>query len=235
MDNFLVIANLKSNLLPNNIVPYLKEIENCNSNLVICPSEIYIPYFLKHNYSVGLQNIYYDGNQYTGEINPKQAYGLGVKYVILGHSDRRFKFNETDYDINKTLIECLNIGLKVVLCIGETLEEKNMLKTARILKKELNLGLRNINDLDNLYIAYEPIWSIGSGNIPSNQDIKDTVTYIKEVVYEMTNQDIKVLYGGSIDENNIEMIKKISNLDGIIIGKSSVNPKQLLKIVSKIQ
>lgn len=235
MNDFLIVANLKGNLLPKEIAPYLTEIESCESNLVICPSELYIPYFLKHNYSIGLQNIYYDGNLYTGEITPKQAYGLGVKYVIVGHSDRRIKFNESDLEINKTITECLNTGLKVILCIGETLEEKNMLKTTRVLQKQLNNDLRNINNINNLFIAYEPIWAIGSGNIPNNQDIKDTITYIKEVVYELNKQDVKVLYGGSIDENNIEMIRKISNIDGVIVGKSSLNPKQLLKIIEKIQ
>lgn len=234
MNNFLVVANLKSNLLPKNIAPYLKEIESCDANLVICPPEIYIPYFLKHKYSVGLQNIYCDGNLYTGEITPQQAYGLGVKYVIVGHSDRRIKFNETDSEINKTIIHCLNYGLKVILCIGETLEEKNMLKTTRILQKQLSSSLRDIKDLNNLFIAYEPVWAIGSGNIPNNQDIKDTINYIKEVVYELNKQDVKVLYGGSVDDDNIEMIKKIPNIDGIIIGKSCLDPTKLLKIIKNI-
>ena len=234
MNEFLIIANLKGNLLPRYIAPYLKEIESCDSNLVICPSSIYVPYFLKHNYSVGLQNIYCDGNLYTGEISPNQAYGLGVKYVILGHSDRRTKFNENDYDINKTMLECLKCGLKVILCIGETLEEKSMLKTARVIKKQLTLCLRNINNLDNVFIAYEPVWAIGNGNTPSNQDIKDTVIYIKEIIYELYQQDVKVLYGGSVDENNIEMIKKIPNINGVLIGKASLDPKQLLKIITKI-
>lgn len=234
MNKFLIVANMKSNLLPKEIAPYLKEIEVCNSNLVVCPSEIYIPYFLKHNYSVGLQNIYYDGNLYTGEITPEQAYKLGVKYVILGHSDRREKLNETDYNINKAIIECLNKGLKVILCVGETFEEKSMLKTSRVLKKQLTLDLRNVDDLNNLYIAYEPVWAIGTGNIPNNQDIKDTVNYIKEIIYDLYKSDVKVLYGGSIDEENIEMITKISNIEGIIIGKSCINPKQLLKIIEKI-
>lgn len=235
MNKFLIVANLKGNLLPKDISSYLKDIENCNSNLIICPPDIYIPYFLKHNYSVGLQNLYYDGNMYVGEISPRQAYGLGVKYVMLGHSDRRTKFNESDLEINKTIVECLNTGLKVILCIGETLEEKNMLKTTRVLQKQLTNGLRNINNLNNLYIAYEPIWAIGSGSIPNNQDIKDTITYIKEVVYELNKQNVKVLYGGSVNEENIEIIKKIPNLDGIIIGKSSLDPIQLLKIIDKIQ
>ena len=99
----------------------------------------------------------------------------------------------------------------------------------------MNNDLRIINNINNLFIAYEPIWAIGSGNIPNNQDIKDTITYIKEVVYELNKQDVKVLYGGSIDENNIEIIRKIPNINGVIVGKSSLNPKQLLKIIEKIQ
>lgn len=233
MKDFLVVANLKSSLLAKDLVPYLNTINECKEkNLVICPTSIYVPYFLKHNYQVGLQNIFYDDVSCTGEITAKQASSIGISYVIVGHSDRRKNFNETEGDINKKIKNCLDSGLKVILCVGESLEEKNMMKTSRVLKRQLMSDLRGINELDNVYIAYEPIWAIGTNKIPSNQDIKEVSKYIKEIVLETNNyQDIKVLYGGSVDENNIELIKKVPNICGVLIGHNSLDVKKLLKIV----
>ena len=183
MKDFLVVANLKSSLLAKDLVPYLNTINECKEkNLVICPTSIYVPYFLKHNYKVGLQNIFYDDVSCTGEITAKQASSIGISYVIVGHSDRRKNFNETEGDINKKIKNCLDSGLKVILCVGESLEEKNMMKTSRVLKRQLMSDLRGINELDNVYIAYEPIWAIGTNKIPSNQDIKEVSKYIKEIV-----------------------------------------------------
>lgn len=234
MKEFIIVANLKYSMLPQDILVYLKNIENCKSNLIVCPPNIYIPYFLKHNYLVGIQHLHYAEKPYTGEITPEQVHCMGIRYVIIGHSDRRLNFNESDTDINKTVIKCLNIGLKVILCVGEKLEERNMLKTSVVLKKQLTIDLKNVKNLENLYIAYEPVWAIGTDNTPNNQEINDTVAYIKEIVLKQNNCDVKVLYGGSINEENIEMIKK-TNIDGIIIGKSSYDSNDLLKILEKIE
>lgn len=233
MKDFLVVANLKTNLLAKDLVSYLSIINECKEkNLVICPTSIYVPYFLKHTYQVGLQNIFYDEGSYTGEVTAKQASSMGISHVIIGHSDRRKNFNETDGDINKKIKTCLDNGLKVILCIGESLEEKNMMKTSRVLKRQLMSDLRGINNLDNVYIAYEPIWAIGTNKTPSNQDIKEVAKYIKEIILETNNyQDANILYGGSVDENNIELIKKVPNICGVLVGHNSLDAKKLLKIV----
>ena len=236
MKEFLVVANLKMNLLAKDLVPYLNKLNECKEKrLVVCPTSIYVPYFLKHDYQVGMQNLFYeDEGLYTGEISPKQAFSIGVNYVIIGHSNRRSTFNESDSDINKKVKKCLENGLKVVLCIGETLEERNMMKTSRVLKRQLMSDLRGIDNLDNVYIAYEPIWAIGSGKTPSNQDIKEVTKYIKEIVFELNKyDDVKVLYGGSIDENNIELITRIPNICGVLVGNTSVDVEKLLTIVER--
>lgn len=236
MKQFLVVANLKMNLLTKDLIPYLNIVNECKEkNLIMFPSSIYIPYFLKHEYQVGIQNVYYENeSSYTGEISPKQASSMGVSYALIGHSDRRLHFNETDADINKKIIKCLESGLKVILCIGETLEERNMMKTSRVLKRQLMSDLRGVTDFSNVYIAYEPIWAIGTGRTPSNQDIKDVVNYIKEMVLELNQyEDVKVLYGGSIDENNIDFVKMIPNICGVIVGNHSKDARKILKIVQK--
>lgn len=236
MKSFLVVANLKMNLSAKQLIPYLNKINSYSkNNLVICPTSIYIPYFLKHSYKVGIQNIFYENEgSYTGEISPFQASSIGIEYAIVGHSNRRTLFHETDLEIHKKIMKCLENKLKVVVCIGETLEEKNMMKTSNVLKKQIMMDLRGIQDLSNVYIAYEPVWAIGSKKVPSNQDIKDTVNYIKELVMELNQyENVKVLYGGSIDEENIELITKISNIDGILLGNSALNAEQLLTIMKK--
>lgn len=236
MKSFLVVANLKMNLSSKQLIPYLNKVNSYSkNNLVICPTSIYIPYFLKHSYKVGIQNVFYENEgSYTGEISPFQASSLGIEYAIVGHSNRRILFHETDLEIHKKIVKCLENKLKVVVCIGETLEEKNRMKTSSVLKKQIMMDLRGIQDLSNVYIAYEPVWAIGSKQVPSNQDIKDTVNYIKELVAELNQyENIKVLYGGSIDEENIELITKISNIDGILIGNSALNAEQLLTIMRK--
>ena len=235
MKEFLIVANLKTGMLTHDLGPYLNIINQCNvPNLVICPTAIYVPYFLKHSYKVGLQDIFYESSiSCTGEITPKQAKSIGITYVMIGHSQKK-KTNELDSDINKKVIESLDHGLKVILCVGETLVEKNMMKTSVVIKKQLAHALRNVSSFENILIAYEPIWAIETGKIPSNQDITSVVSYIKQIVYELYNyDDVNVIYGGSINENNIELISKITNICGVLVGTSALDANKLLKIIEK--
>lgn len=233
----LVVGNMKMNLLASDVSNYLKEMERheLDEQVVICPSSIYIPYFLKQSYKVGIQNIFFrNSGAYTGEISPSQAASLGVSYAIVGHSERRGYFDESDQDINKKIVECLKYGLQVILCIGETAEEKNLLKTARILKRQLMNDLRNLEeeDLNHIIIAYEPVWAIGTNVTPTNKDIEDTIKYIKEIVAEYFKyEDISVLYGGSVNEKNIEELNMISNVSGFLIGGASTDAENFLKII----
>lgn len=237
MKSKLIVGNMKMNMLTHEIGEYLKQInDKINSDqVVICPTSIYVPYFLKHDYRVGIQNSFFrSSGAYTGEISPMQAASMGIQYVIIGHSERRTYFQETDSTINKKIIEALKYDLKVILCIGETLEEKNLLKTARILKRQLLNDLRNLDPdkLENVIVAYEPIWSIGTSVLPSNKDIKETALYIKGIVEGIYNGfEIPVLYGGSVNEKNIEELNKIKEIDGFLVGGASTDPKKFLKII----
>lgn len=237
MKNKLVVGNMKMNMLTSDIGDYLEKINDKidNEQVVICPTSIYIPYFLKHNYKVGLQNVFFRSEgAYTGEISPLQAASMGISYVIIGHSERRNYFEENDSTINKKIIEALKYDLKVIFCVGETLEEKNLLKTARVIKRQLINGLRNIEEenLKNIIIAYEPVWAIGTSVTPTNKDISETANYIKGIVhgiYENTN--IPVLYGGSVNEQNIKELNKVEEIDGFLVGGASTDPKKFLKII----
>lgn len=221
----LIVANLKMNM---DFKTTLEYVNNVDKSIVVCPSYIYIPYFLK-NSIVGAQDCFiYDTGSYTGYISPLHLKEMGVQYVIIGHSERRKV--EDDLLINKKIIAAINNGLKVILCIGENLEEDKNTK----LLKQISLDLENI-PVDNVIIAYEPIWAIGTGVIPTNEQIKETVTLIKTTIKEKFNKDIKVLYGGSVDIKNIDVLNQIDNVDGFLVGKASIDYEQINKMNKIVQ
>lgn len=235
--NKIVIANLKTYLSTKDISEYLKSIDDkINSdNVILCPTDIYLPYFLKHKFQVGAQDIYYENNTCTGEVTPSQYKTMGVTCSIIGHSERRLKLNETDSIINKKLTATLKNGMGGILCIGETLEEKSMLKTNVVLKKQIFNALIGIEDISNLIIAYEPVWAIGTNNSANVKDIAAAATYIKSVVKKFTGvENIMVVYGGSVNEENVEEIIKLKEISGVLVGSSSANPDKLLKIIEVV-
>ncbi len=235
----MVIANLKMDMDATEVSEYLKNIVGKinNSNIIICPSYIYIPYFLKHRFSVGTQNICEENKgNYTGEVSARQAASLGIKYSLVGHSERRINFFEDSSILSKKINSLLECSMVPVLCIGETNEEKNLLKTNKVLKSELIACLSNTKkeDISKIVISYEPVWAVGTKRIPTMAEIKNTVKYIKELVKKVYDVDIKVLYGGSINSNNIDKINKIECLDGIMVGASSIDVQEFLKIIEVI-
>lgn len=233
----LIVGNLKMNMVADEISSYLRIVNKniYSDNVVICPSSIYIPYFLKQRYNVGIQNIAVEEmGSHTGEISAKQAYSLGVKYALIGHSERRQVDGETDLIVGKKVKTAIKNNLYSIVCIGETNEDKVMLRTENVLKKQLKYALKELilEDMDNVVIAYEPVWAIGTNKIPSNRDIKNTVSYIKLLISNLYGyNNIKVLYGGSVNSKNISQLMKIDNLDGFLIGGSSLDPNEFLNII----
>ncbi len=213
------------------IKDYIDKIESLPNNVILCPTSIYIPYFIEKNINTGIQNIYYEDNgAYTGEISIEQIKSMNVSHVIVGHSERRLYFHESDYDINKKVKKLIEQSLIPIICVGETEEEKNNNKTIDIIREQLEISLNGIsNNQENIIIAYEPRWSIGTGLIPSNEEITNIVAYIKSF-----NSNLKVIYGGSINESNIDTIKQITNIDGFLIGHACINLDKLKSIINKI-
>lgn len=232
----IVIGNLKMSMSTSDVNAYLKDISKLeNKQVVICPTSLYIPYFVKHGFYVGIQNVYKENNgAYTGEVSPSQAYTMGIRYALVGHSERRNYFKETNELINEKVKACLNNKLKVVLCIGESAEEKSMLRTNRVLKKQLMTCLDGIKDIKNIFIAYEPIWAIGTNVTPTNDEIRTVVSYIKQVVYDLTNEDVAVLYGGSVNDKNINTLNKIDNIAGFLVGGASTDYKKFKTIIEEV-
>lgn len=235
----MIVGNHKNNLLANDIKNYLEIIKKYNSDkveLIICPTSIYIPYFLGKGFKVGIQNLNVSGENLTGEVTPFQAKSLNINYVIIGHYNRRFQFNEDDIVINKKIKSALNAGLKIILCIGESREQKALNKLITILPKQIDKALMGIGyeDLNNIVIAYEPIWSIGTDIIPTNEELLETISFIKNYILKKYDVNIRVLYGGSVDINNINKLLKVNNLDGFLIGAASLDANKMINMIEKI-
>lgn len=216
----LVVANHKMNLDIDDIHEYLRKLKEVKNKVVILPTDIYLPYFINENYTVGIQDIYCkDFGSYTGEVSPYQAKKLGVKYAMIGHSERRRYFDEENDFIHKKVKAAVKNGLTVLLCVGEREHERD--NVFDILKKQLSV----IDETENIIVSYEPVWSIGNGHIPSNDEIKKVVKFIKSCY------NVKVLYGGSVNEHNIATLNEINELDGFLIGSAALDPDRLLKIL----
>ena len=166
---------------------------------------------------------------YTGSVNSRMLKDIGAHFVIIGHSENRGK-GENDKLINLKIKSALEAKLKVIFCIGETLKEKRKKKTQLILSKQIKVGLENIDKRSNIFIAYEPVWAIGSGIIPKSKDLFKTVAFIKS---KFKDKSPKVLYGGSVNPQNITNLKEINNIDGFLIGGASQSTKKFIDIVKK--
>lgn len=236
-NNRLIICNHKNYMNLSEVSKYLKKAnEKINTKqVVICPSSIYIPYFLKHEYEVGAQNIEII-KPFTGEITTGQVSELGVNYVIVGHSERVKHFDEDEEMIHNKVVDVVKHHLKAVVCIGETMEEKNLFKTEKSLRRQLTTYLKKLSleQLQHVVIAYEPVWTVGTNKNLTLAELKKNVHYIKEVINKLYNIELPVLYGGSININNIEKFNKVEEIDGFLIGEASTNIDEVLKIIEVV-
>ena len=157
---------------------------------------------------------------------------LGCKYVILGHSENR-DAGENDNLINNKIKIALKKKLKIIFCIGESLNQKRKKATFSILKKQINKGLNGIKNFSNIIIAYEPVWSIGTGIIPKTEELESNIKLIKKILYKKTKQKIPILYGGSVNDLNISKLKNVDCISGFLVGSASQNSKKFIDIIKK--
>ena len=230
-----MFGNLKSINTLDKVIKFSKSKEIKKGRLIYCPPYTLITsFFIKFKnclIDIGAQNCHEsdDYGSHTGFINSRMLKSIGANYVILGHSENRKK-GETDKLINLKIKSAIKAKLKVIFCIGETLTEKKMGKTRAILSKQIKLGLNKIKKKSDIFVAYEPVWSIGTGNIPRPKDLEQIVKFIKK---NFKGKLPKILYGGSVNPQNISDLKKIINLDGFLIGGASQSPKKFIDIVKK--
>jgi triosephosphate isomerase len=233
--NWKMYGNLSSLNTLNKVIKFSKSKEINKGRLIYCPPYTLISSFSKKfkNCQIGIggQNCHESGTfgPYTGSVNSKMLKNIGAHFVILGHSENREK-GENDKLINLKIKSALEAKLKVIFCIGETLKEKRKKKTHLILANQIDRGLDKIKNKSNIFLAYEPIWAIGSGIIPKSKDLFQTVDFIKS---RFNGKPPKVLYGGSVNPQNIRNLKEINNIDGFLIGGASQNAKKFIDIVKK--
>lgn len=239
MEKKIVVGNMKMNLEAMEIEDYLMEmnIMDYNKQVVFCPSSLYLPYFIGRNYEVGSQNIApYEEGAYTGEISAAQLVSMGIGCTLIGHSERREHFKETDEVVRKKTEIALKSNLKVILCIGETEDERDDDKTYKVLQRQITTALKGIAEEyhNKLIIAYEPIWAIGTGRTPTNIEIEDAISFIKTIVEELWFKDMKVIYGGSVSDENIIILEQIENIGGYLVGGASIDPVRFKKIIEVV-
>ena len=217
----------------NKVIKFSKNLKKKSVKIIYCPPTTLINSMSKKlknsQIQVGAQNTHQSDNfgPYTGSINSKMLKDVGAKYVILGHSENR-QSGESNKLINLKVKSALKINLKVIFCIGETLQEKKEKKTMKVLDSQIRFGLKGITNKKNIIIAYEPVWSIGTGLTPKKNDLFRTIDFLKK-----KNKKFKILYGGSVNPKNISDLKSIDNIDGFLIGGASQEAKKFIDIIKK--
>ena len=215
----------------------LRTIDFKNIEFILAPSSIYLSLFKNESLKLCTQNLSLNnGLNLTGDICIDGLKSLDVKYALVGHFERRKYYNENEREINIKIKTALENGVKVIYCIGETIEELERKVEYQSLEKQIARILNNISkdDFKNIIIAYEPTYLIGKNEKYDINKIEEKINFIKNLVLNYYQRKIKVIYGGNINLNNIDDFNKIENLDGYIIGNSSLNPANIKKIIEKI-
>ena len=232
--NWKMYGGLNSLNSLDKVINFLRKLKKNNFiKIIYCPPSTLIrPMSKKLKNSpinVGAQNCHENENHgpFTGSVNAKMLKNVGAKFVIIGHSENRSR-GENNKLINIKIKNSLKAGLKVIFCIGETSNEKRKKITKQVLSKQISSGLNKIKNKNKIIIAYEPVWSIGSGKIPKSEDLYDTINFIKNKL-----RNLKVVYGGSVNTNNINELKLIDNIDGFLIGGASQDSKKFIDIIKK--
>ena len=190
------------------------------------------------NIKIGAQNMHFEEKgAFTGEISPLMLKELDMDYVVIGHSERRQYFNETDETVNKKVLKALEVGIDPILCVGETLEEREAGNTKDVCKVQVEKALENVSkeDLAKVVIAYEPVWAIGTGKTATSEDAYDVIAYIREVVANLYGElanEVRIQYGGSVKPSNVAEIMNQSDIDGALVGGASLEANDYVELVN---
>ena len=234
----IIAGNWKMNYCVNKAEEFVSQIKDTiNTNevdVVICPNFVALDRISDlidgTNISLGAQNVYFeDKGAYTGETSVNMLAAVGLKYCIVGHSERRQYFNETNEIVNKKAKKLLEKDISPIVCVGETLEERESNKMFEVVEKQVKEsldGIENISVANKVVVAYEPIWAIGTGKTATAQQANEMCKYIRDVISKMydeeTAQKVRIQYGGSVKPNNANEILNMSDIDGALVGGASL-------------
>jgi triosephosphate isomerase len=223
------------------LIPLVADVDSVD--IVVCPPFVDLAAAKEalagSNIALGAQNMHYEeSGAYTGEVSPGMLLALGVEYVILGHSERRQYFGETDEGVNKKVKVALKAGIKPIVCVGETLEERESGITAEVVCKQTKLALLGLSaeEAAGIIIAYEPIWAIGTGKTATAEDANDTIGAIRDAVKQVyggkTAGAVRIQYGGSMKPSNASELMKKPEIDGGLIGGAALKAEDFAGIVN---
>ena len=243
----VIAGNWKMNMLPNETIKFIEEFEqlvkDTKNEVILCVPYTDLFYALNFaqdtNIKIGAQNMHFEeSGAYTGEVSAKMLKSIGVEYVIIGHSERRQYFNETDETVNKKIKAAFANELKPIVCVGETLEERESGKTVDIITTQTKLALEGLTaeQVKNTIIAYEPIWAIGTGKTATSEDANNSIKEIRKKIEEIYGKDVAecviIQYGGSVKSVNAKELFTTSDIDGGLVGGASLKPEEFAKIVN---
>ena len=242
----VIAGNWKMNMLPNEAIRFIEElvplVKDTKNEVILCVPYTDLFYALltaqNTNIKIGAQNMHFEeSGAYTGEVSGKMLKSIHVEYVMIGHSERRQYFNETDETVNKKIKAAFQYGLKPIVCVGETLEQREAGKTEEIITKQTELALKGLTEeqVKNTIIAYEPIWAIGTGKTATKEDANNSIKAIRNKIVEIYGQmvadEVIIQYGGSVKSTNAKELFEMSDIDGGLVGGASLKAEEFSKIV----
>ena len=243
----VIAGNWKMNMLPNEAIDYIQAFEplvkDAKAEVILCVPYTDLFYAIMNaqntNIKIGAQNVHFEEKgAYTGEVSAQMLKAIGVEYVIIGHSERRQYFAETDETVNKKIKAALANGLKPIVCVGETLEQREAGKTEEIITSQTRLALDGLTpeEVKGIIIAYEPIWAIGTGKTATSDDANNSIKAIRAEIAKNygkdTSEEIIIQYGGSVKSSNAAELFSTSDIDGGLVGGASLKPEEFAKIVN---
>ena len=243
----VIAGNWKMNMLPNEAIAFIESltplVKDTENEVILCVPYTDLFYSLLTaqgtNIKIGAQNMHFEeSGAYTGEVSGKMLKCIGVEYVIIGHSERRQYFAETDETVNKKIKTALANELKPIVCVGETLEQRESGKTEEIITTQTRLALDGLSpeQLSNVIIAYEPIWAIGTGKTATSEDANNSIKAIRNEVAKLYGDEVAnemiIQYGGSVKSSNAKELFTTSDIDGGLVGGASLKADEFAKIVN---
>lgn len=240
----VIAGNWKMNMLPNEAIEFMMQLEpmvkDTKNEVVICAPFTDLFYTINcaqdTNIHVGAQNMHWEEKgAYTGEVSPSMLKSINCEYVIIGHSERRQYFAETDEIVNRKVKAALEYGLKPIICVGETLEEKEDGKTVEVITGQISKALKDLTleDLRTIIVAYEPIWAIGTGKTATKEDANNSIKAIREQISkDFGTDDVTILYGGSVKPSNAKELFQMPDIDGGLVGGASLKADLFGQIVN---
>ena len=243
----VIAGNWKMNKLPNEAIDFIDRltplVKNTENEVIVCVPYTDLFYALltaqNTNIKIGAQNMHYEEKgAYTGEVSASMLKSIGVEYVIIGHSERRQYFNETDETVNKKVKSAFEHGLNPIVCVGETLEQRESGKAEEIITMQAQKALDGLKEeqVKNTIIAYEPIWAIGTGKTATSEDVNNAIKAIRNKICQIYGQNVGksiiIQYGGSVKSTNCKELFTTSDIDGGLVGGASLEPEEFAKIVN---